>query len=79
MTNFNMSRCRQRIFTLVVLDEPFTNLDHKCTGHLSDYIVGLKKKKSVIAIMHSPELDQFTDIVLKIDNKRLVYIANMAI
>ena len=69
MTNFNMSRCRQRIFTLVVL----------CIRHLSDYIVGLKKKKSVIAIMHSPELDQFTDIVLKIDNKRLVYIANMAI
>lgn len=65
--------------TVVVLDEPFTNLDYECIRRLSDYIVELKKKKSVIAIMHSPELDQFADIILKIDNKRLVYIANMAI
>ncbi len=57
---------------VIVLDEPFTNLDHETIGRLSDYIASLKNKKSIIAIMHSPELDQAADVILKIDNEQIL-------
>ena len=56
---------------VVVLDEPFTNLDQESIDRLSDYIVSLKTKKSIIAIMHSPEWDQFADVILRIENERI--------
>ena len=62
---------------VIVLDEPFTNLDQECIGRLSEYIAELKKQKSIISIMHSSEFDQFADVILKIDNGQLVYIDNM--
>ena len=56
---------------VVVLDEPFTNLDQESIDRLSDYIVSLKTKKSIIAIMHSPEWDQFADVILRIENEKI--------
>lgn len=57
---------------VIVLDEPFTNLDHETIGRLSGYIASLRKKKSIIVIMHSPELDQAADVILKIDNEKIL-------
>lgn len=57
---------------VIVLDEPFTNLDHETIGRLSDHIASLRKKKSLIVIMHSPELDQAADVILKIDKEKIL-------
>ncbi len=64
---------------VIVLDEPFTNLDHESIDRLSNYISSLKNKKSIIAIMHSPELDQAADIILKIDNEKISYMDHRSI
>lgn len=59
---------------VIVLDEPFTNLDRETIDRLTTYISKLKNEKSIIVIMHSPELDEFADIMIKISNGELVYI-----
>lgn len=63
----------------VILDEPFTNLDQESIRHLVDYIAMVKREKSIIAIVHSPELDQIADIVVRIGGKHLVCIDNKSI
>ncbi len=57
---------------VVVLDEPFANLDRDSIGRLAKYLSELKQKKSVIAIVHSHELDAFADIILEIHDGKLV-------
>lgn len=56
---------------VVVLDEPLMNLDEESIGNLTAYIAEIKKEKSIIAIMHSAELDAMADMILRIDNKKL--------
>lgn len=56
---------------VLVLDEPFTNLDQVSIERLTTYIAELKKEKTVIVIMHSHELDEFADIMLNISNEKL--------
>lgn len=57
---------------VIVLDEPFTNFDHETIGCLSNHIASRRKKKSIIAIMHSPELDQAADVILKINKEKIL-------
>lgn len=58
--------------SVVILDEPFTNLDRETIKNLSEYIADLKNRKSVIAIMHSSELDKYADMVLKIEDHKIL-------
>lgn len=55
---------------VIVLDEPFSNLDKETVQHLTSYLVQLKEKKSVIAVMHSNELDEFADVIFEIRDKK---------
>lgn len=56
---------------VIVLDEPFQNLDRTTIERLASYIAGLKGSHSVIAIMHSAELDGVADEILTIRNEGL--------
>lgn len=56
---------------IIVLDEPFQNLDRATIERLASYITGLKGSHSVIAIMHSTELDGVADEILTIRDERL--------
>ncbi|MFZ3069731.1 MAG: AAA family ATPase [Anaerolineaceae bacterium] len=64
---------------VVVLDEPFTNLDKDTIYSLTAYIAKIKGKKSIIVITHSPELDPFADMILRIDSGSLVRIDQQVI
>ena len=46
---------------VVVLDEPFTNLDKETIARLTDSLLAEKEHKAIIAITHSPELDAGAD------------------
>lgn len=65
-----------RVFSLnskvIILDEPLTNLDRHSIDHLTSYIASKKGKVSIIAIMHSDELDAYADHILEIQHHRLV-------
>jgi len=57
----------------LLLDEPFSNLDVQTQQNLTQYISELKQKKTVIAVMHDPSLDSYSDAILEIkDNNILV-------
>lgn len=57
---------------VLVLDEPLSNLDRASANRLVDFVAELKGRMSVIAIMHSPELDEAADCILTIEDHRLV-------
>ena len=65
-----------RVFSLnskvIILDEPFTNLDQSSIEHLTHYIASKKGSVSIIAIMHSDELDQYADHILEIRHCQLI-------
>lgn len=57
---------------VIVLDEPFANLDRESINRLAAYLSKLKRRKSILAIVHSPELDAFADVLIRIHNGELV-------
>lgn len=57
---------------VLMLDEPLSNLDRASANRLVDFVAELKGRMSVIAIMHSPELDEAADCILTIEDHRLV-------
>lgn len=65
-----------RVFSLnsevVILDEPLTNLDKNSIEQLINYIASKKGKISIIAIMHSDELDIYADYILEIRHQQLI-------
>lgn len=61
-----------------ILDEPFTNLDRETIDRLTLYLAGLKKDKTVITIIHSPELDPYANLILEIKNKKIRTAGNPA-
>ena len=66
----NLLRVLSRDSSVVILDEPFTNLDKESIDSLTKYIISLKGSVTVIAITHSDELDAEADYILNImDNK----------
>ena len=62
----NLLRVLSRDSSVIILDEPFTNLDKESIESLTKYILSLKGKFSIIAITHSPELDESADYILNI-------------
>ena len=53
------------------LDEPLSNLDAETQSHLIQYIKSLKGKKTLLVIMHSDELDDFADGILRIHDHQM--------
>lgn len=60
---------------VVLLDEPLTNLDAATSARLCDYLAGLRGRRTVVAIMHSDDLDAAADQVLRIEGGRLERVA----
>jgi len=58
---------------VVLLDEPFTNLDADTIEKLAEYLGHLKEKKSIIAIVHSNELDPYADQILEIKDLKIAF------
>ncbi len=56
---------------IVFLDEPLSNLDVETQEALISYICELKGKKTILAVMHSDELDGVADGVIEIHDKRM--------
>ena len=50
----------------VLLDEPLTNLDAVTSSRLCAYLAGLRGRKTVVAIMHSGDLDTTADRIYEI-------------
>ncbi|OUO32310.1 ABC transporter ATP-binding protein [Olsenella sp. An293] len=55
----------------VLLDEPLANLDAATSARLCDYLAGLRGRKTVVAIMHSSDLDAAADRIYEIRDARL--------
>ena len=64
-------RALSRTEPAVLLDEPLTNLDAATSARLCDYLAGLKGCKTVVAIMHSNDLDAAADRIYEICDGRL--------
>lgn len=56
---------------ILILDEPFTNLDAKTINNLTNYLVSIKNKKTVFVIDHSNNLDDYADKLLLIKDKNM--------
>ena len=59
-------RALSRPEPVVLLDEPLTNLDAATSARLCAYLAGLRGRRTVVAIMHSGELDAAADAVYEI-------------
>ncbi len=60
---------------LFILDEPFSNLDKETTIKLTEYIISLKGKKTVLVIVHSDEFDRYANMILRIENQKMCQIS----
>lgn len=56
---------------ILILDEPFTNLDQATINNLTNYIVSMKGKKTIFIIDHSDKLDDYADKLLLIKDKKM--------
>ena len=68
----NLLRVLSSPSPVLVLDEPFTNLDKETIARLTDYLLKQKQNKAIIAITHSPELDAGADAIYAIRDGQLV-------
>ncbi|MCM1039529.1 MAG: ABC transporter ATP-binding protein/permease [Ruminococcus sp.] len=57
---------------ILFLDEPLSNLDVETQQEVVHYIAELKGKKSILAVMHSDELDEIADGVVEIRDGRIL-------
>ena len=60
---------------LFILDEPFSNLDKETAIKLTEYIISLKGKKTVLVIVHSDEFDRYANMILRIENQKMCQIS----
>ena len=67
-------RALSRPEPVVLLDEPLTNLDAEVRARLCAYLGGLRGRRTVVAIMHSGELDAAADRIYEIRDGRLARI-----
>ncbi len=56
---------------VVILDEPFTNLDKETIHNLVDYINKYKSEKAFIIVCHSTELDTIANAIYEIEDCHL--------
>ena len=59
-------RALSRPEPVVLLDEPLTNLDAATSARLRAYLAGLRGQRTVVAIMHSGDLDAAADRIYEI-------------
>ena len=68
----NLLRVLSSPSPVLVLDEPFTNLDKETIARLTEYLLEQKEHKGIIAITHSPELDAGADAIYAIRDGQLI-------
>lgn len=68
----NLLRVLSKDSKVVILDEPFTNLDKETIHNLVDYIDKHKSEKAFIIVCHSKELDLISNAIYEIEEHRLV-------
>lgn len=59
---------------IVLLDEPLANLDVATSARLCAYLIGLRGRRTVVAIMHSDDLDAAADRIYAIRDGRLAHV-----
>ena len=64
-------RALSRPEPVVLLDEPLANLDEATSARLCNYLAGQRGRRTIIAIMHSGDLDATADRVYEIRDGRL--------
>ena len=64
-------RALSRPEPVVLLDEPLANLDAASSARLCAYLAGLRGHRTVVAIMHSDDLDAAADRIYEIRDARL--------
>lgn len=67
----NLLRVLSSKTSVLILDEPLTNLDKGTQNNLIEYIKSIKGKTTIFVIMHSSELDEDADLILQINNEVL--------
>lgn len=75
----NLLRVLSSKENVIVLDEPFSNLDKETIASLSAYLESLKGKKTVIAIVHSNDLDSIADNIYTIHDQKISLTASKRI
>lgn len=68
----NLLRVLSSKRSLLMLDEPLTNLDEQTQEKLIEYIKNLKGKQTTFVIMHNSDLDEYADFILEIRNEKLI-------
>ena len=75
----NLLRALSADSNLYIFDEPFANLDTETINNLAEYLAELSRQKSIIAIVHSDDLDEYADAVIEIkDGKALLNECNQS-
>ena len=64
-------RALSRQEPVTLLDEPLANLDAATSARLCDYLAGRRGQRTVVAIMHSDDLDAAADRIYEICDGRL--------
>lgn len=68
----NLLRVLSSEASYLFLDEPMSNLDVETQKSLCNYLISLKKKKTIVLIMHDNSLDSFADKIIRINNSKEV-------
>lgn len=56
---------------MALLDEPLANLDAATAARLCAYLAGLRGQRTVVAVMHSGDLDAAADRIYEVRDGRL--------
>ena len=64
-------RALSRPEPVVLLDEPLANLDEGARSRLCSYLAGLRGSRTMVAIMHSDDLDAAADRIYEVRDGRL--------
>ncbi len=71
LQKLGLLRALSRPEPIVLLDEPLANLDAATSARLCSYLADLRGRRTVVAIMHSDDLDAAADAIYEVRDGRL--------
>lgn len=72
----NLLRVLSKNKDVLVLYEPYSNLDRLTQDRISKYLESIKGDKTILAIMHSNDLDHIADKLIRIKEGQLTFDKN---
>ncbi|WP_243344565.1 ABC transporter ATP-binding protein [Anaerococcus sp. AGMB09787] len=69
----NLLRVLSKDKDVLILDEPYSNLDRFTQDRLNEYLKSIKGNKTILAIMHSDDLDEIADKIIRIKGGKIIF------